>query len=778
MKTRYLIGILSIGIFLSSNVQGEDWELHAISGEVVAGETFILLTWTAKEGVAGFNLYRKESVSAPYQGVPLNSSSISVMTDCNEIEKIIPPHSTEWEALSHGLTDSIGTLFNPCQVASISDTSQAYQRLQALAHAYWKIAIVMGQAYVDSNVTVGTTYWYEVRGVDKLGAEIGILDTDVQIEAGAVISLPAPTKISAEPGDCKVQITWPDVEGALGYDIFRKRGIFPIKINESAVVIQCTTNLAGETIDKANCFVDFQRWDEAGDPDTHLVDGKSVDGPYNGTTYYYQVRARDIFGRPGASSSLVSATPFDSTSPAVPYDVSVEDYKDGLQAKWLQVTHDAKGHRELSGIQGYRVYRFNSADSLSDSVVVSSLVLDTFGIYPLFKDTDPILRSDYGEKDYWYRVRCIDNIGNISPLSSAAGGHLPDTTSPHPPENLSAIGHADYIELEWEKPSSAPPDLAGYMIYRSICDRGVLGGDSVCVDSVCKDSVFIQRQEEWKCKKWECKEKGYLPYPFNPIANIDNPDTTYYKDRTVPEDSPICYGYTVKAYDRSQNLSDTSNIVCQRLREETPPPPPIISSLKARNRAIRVEWVSPPVQDLFGFIVERSETGAAPWIQVSDTLEFEEFGCEDIPATNIEVANTTFSFLDTTVVPKTTYWYRVRAADYGKNIGDSSVSIETYTYDITGPPEPINLAVVQPSGECALKITWEPSYDTTYLGFVVFRSRSADKGYRQISKIITGNEFIDNKVVANRWYWYKIQYFAINGNRSLVSDSKKGKVMP
>jgi hypothetical protein len=776
--------------------------LYAVSGDVKAGKTFILLTWPHKEGVKAYNLYRTEVPSSSIPTTPINSKPISIMTDCDDIKAVIPEGSAEWQAVANILskpasrktsktkgstskgtsimdisktspTDiyaiSSGRIYvSPCSISSLSDTSKAFMDLQTLANRYWKVGIVIGQAYVDDKVTVGKKYLYAISEAKRSG--VGMLETKfidtATVVAGTVLPLPAPTGITTQAGDNKVLVRWNEIGTASGYDVYRSSlAASPVKINGAGIMEQCTLDLEGSKISAKNCFIDFMRWNEAGYPTKHeVVAPDSIYGPYNGTNYKYKVRAYDILGRPGAFSSEIPALPQDKTPPAVPYGISVDAYPDGLQPKWYQVTLDALGHVELSGIKGYKVYRFNSADSLTDSIVVKSMLPDTFGAFPFFKDTDPALFSAYGEKEYWYRVRCIDNKNNVSAISPAAGNHLPDTTPPKPPRNLKATSHADHIALSWEKPSPVPSDLAGYNIYRGVC-----GGDSVCADS-----QRIGEHKEWVCLKME-----YRPYPVYLVGNKDYPDSLKYNDYTVPPGSPICYRYTIKAYDRSQNLSDTSRSVCQKLREETPPPPPIIAGLKARDRAIKIEWVAPPVQDLFGFMVYRAEKEAGPYKRVSDTLVFPTVvRCEDIPATNIWAADSVFSFVDTTVQEKRVYWYRIKAADYGGNIGDPCVPIETYTYDLGAPTTPFNLSVTQTSGQCALTITWKPSYDSKYAGFVVFRSSDATKGYRQISPIIRDNKFTDNKIIANKEYWYKVQYFAKNGNRSLVSGAQKGKATP
>jgi hypothetical protein len=781
--------------------------LYAISGDVKAGKTFILLTWPHMEGVKSYNLYRTEIPSSLAPTTPINSKPISIMSNCDDIKKIIPVKSEEWQAIANilskparGKTDktkgssskgSKGTstidiaktspadmfvvssdriYVSPCNISSLSDTSKAYMNLLSLASKYWKVGIVIGQAYVDSNVVVGKKYLYAISEAKRTGTgmESKFIDT-ATVVAGTVLPLPAPSGVSTIAGDNKIMVRWNEMGTASGYDVYRRYLLFlSVKVNGAGIVEKCTLDFKENEIPEKNCFIDFMRWDEAGDTVKHeVVAPDSIYGPLNGITYYYKVRAYDVLGRPGMFSSEVPALPKDETPPAVPYGITVEAYPDGLVPKWYQVTHDALGHVELSGIKGYKVYRFNSGDSLADSIIVKSLLPDTFGTFPFFKDTDPALFSAYGEKEFWYRVRCIDKKNNVSAISPAAGNHLPDTTPPQRPRNLKTTSHADHIALSWDKPNPIPSDLAGYNIYRGVC-----GGDSVC-DSTSIE-YYSQYNKEPVCLKWV-----WQPYPMYLIGNKDYPDSLVFNDYTVPLGSPICYRYSIKAYDKSQNLSDTSKTVCQKLREETPPAPPVIAGLKARDGAIKVEWVSSPVQDLFGFVVERADKEAGHYKRVSDSLKFPAvINCDDIPATNMWAADSVFSFVDTTVEEKKVYWYRIRAADYGGNIGEPSVPIETYTYDLGEPPTPFNLSVSQPPGQCALEISWRPAYDSKYAGFVVFRSSDAFSGYRQISPIVRGNKFLDDKIIANKEYWYRVQHFAKNGNRSRVSGGEKGKATP
>ena len=65
-----------------------------------------------------------------------------------------------------------------------------------------------------------------------------------------------------------------------------------------------------------------------------------------------------------------------------------------------------------------------------------------------------------------------DPFGNRSAPSAVITGAVPDTTPPGPTDLIGATGDADRIRVDW-KPNGEP-DLAGYQIYRGVCDRGFI----------------------------------------------------------------------------------------------------------------------------------------------------------------------------------------------------------------------------------------------------------------------------------------------------------------
>lgn len=838
MKKLFLFIVLSMFVLIPIGLLAGD-ALYGLSGDVALdGSTFILLLWSHEENVTGYNLYRRESAIGKFPKKPINPKPLVPWSDCNRINSIIPVGSEEWNIISSALskpvekkeekgifkgikgsvidesiikessvvpdkkiapsstvkvdksmiesknipvesykdvsktavlkTDAVKAsileginremlelntaFFNPCNISDVSDTTRDFKILQALANAYWRIALVMGWAFVDDDVVNGTTYYYELRALDKNGTE-RVLGS-IQIVAGSPVTLSAPSNLTAEPKDHSVLLKWDEMDHAFSFEVYRSNVPNPMiigkRVNTSLIPAQCSTSTGF-----VNCFEDYLHVDESGYPIKHLVGNDSIAGPFVDKSYRYRVRALDLLGREGSFSSPESAQPYDSTMPSVPRDITVVPHGDSLQIKWFKVTRDVIGR--IDSIQNYTVYRGDSVGDPSPMSIGTAGQVSSDSSYVYFMYSANDLRPAFGEKVFWYRIRATDVYGNSGRLSSPVGGYMSDTNSPAPPVNLTAESFEEYIKLKWDK--NTEPDMGGYNVYRGIC-----GWDSICV----------QRNEQKECIKWE-----RIPYPMYLIGNIDDKDSTDYEDRGVPLTSPICYRYSVKAFDMTQNASDTSRTVCQRLREKTPPHPPVISGLKARDGAIKVEWVAPPVQDLFGFIVERADTQAGPWKRISDKLKFPEVvECEDIPVTNAWAADSIFSFLDTTVTSQKIYYYRVKGADCGGNIGDASAYVETYTFDFSGPPTPTDVTVSPLSGECAFNIEWKPDFDTENYGFVVFRSLSSSKGYLQMSPVIEGNEFIDRKITAGKQYYYRIQYLGKDGSSSSLSSAVSGTIAP
>ncbi len=761
----------------------------------------VLVSWSEDREAEGYNIYRKTGRLVPYPATPLNRVPIAMMTDCAAITAILGGRAEELRALStirlprekESLRGAAGPgsislrEIDPCSALSRARGTEAWEQVQFYARRYYRIALVIGQAYVDSTAAPGTECWYELRALR--GGRERTLVTDLRVTAGRPAPLPAPAAVRAVAGDSRVMVAWEPVENATGYDLYRRTvpGGSAVKVNDAPVVSMLTRDLDGNEIAPVFGLVDYRRFDDAtGMPLAHEVDGAAVEGPANGAGYQYQVAAINSFDQPGERSAFTAtAVPVDKTPPGLPADLSVEAVGQTLVVTWTRVEKDQYGRRELDGMRGYHVYRSESQSDMSPAQINPAIIPQPPGAIAQYVDADPAIRSQFGEKEFYYRIRCVDARGNASALSSAAGGHVPDITPPAIPVAVEAEGRGAGISVLW-RPNDEP-DIESYAIMRSLCHRG-----------------------EWFPPE-HAQKRGIDCGPFAMIAEISHAEAVdsarvrgkaVFTDRTVPNGSPLCYAYWVKARDRSQNLSgswpypsaaERAGIVCQRLRDEIPPPPPVVTAVRALDGRVGIEWISAPSQDLHAFHVYRSEEerDGFRWI---GGIRIEEppaphaslsapyapaapSGCGEIPLVPHD-GMTAGSFIDKSADPRTVYWYRVAAVDKDGNESplERSVPYSTFTFKKDGPPAPAIAAVRKTAASCGLDISWTPPYDASaHLGFVVFRSPTEEGVYRQISPIVAGSSYVDAAIAAGAAYWYKVQAFDADGRPSEISPPMMGR---
>lgn len=837
-KRMLVIALLLLMLGIGMGALGADGQaLHATSTEVDRfGRTEIVLYWQPLERAVGYNLYRKGFLEDSYSSIPINGKEpIRIVETCEELKKLVPVGSEAWEMLKGAFysvlpkkepgkspgplapgakttakelieqfprvqTDIIlRAAADPCTVIERGLTEEELALFNVLAVMNLDLRLARGWGFIDKTVETGRRYTYQLRAVLPKGSEM-VMGPEVDIEAGAVILPAPPTGISATPGDSKVLLLWDRNPAAYSY-VVRRALSFPFVfyrvISDEAIMFDLTEDLDGDPLEPARPgFVDFQRFDEDGLPTTHDVEGVAIDGPENGTMYHYQVASCDILGRIGPWSAEVTATPVDSTPPKAPTDVSVDPKTDlaspGLVVSWHKVTEDINDHRELASTQTYRIYRADSLERLDDMEHLSSYLVGTTTADPTdpatmrlsFTDSDPGIIPTYGERDYWYRITCVDAspAANASAPSAAISGRVPDRTPPGSTFVVDGEGYADYIRIFWQP--NPEPDLAGYQIYRSVCDFGAP------YIPPSQPDLTEYRPEQLGCDFTLVGEilVGEAQRRLQEMGMI------YFDDYSVPAGSPVCYSYWVRAFDLARNLYPgklenncpaDGEYICQRLYEETPPPAPIISGLKAKSNAVLVEWISSPVQDLYGFHIYRAKDEFSPGEFVacvlldgtvkSDRWTGTEPDCEGIPA-DPDPAATFGSYLDKGLDPHVELWYRVSAVDWLGNEsegGDISKipAISTFTYTADRPKIPTVLPPTSSTPEgCGLVVRWLPAYDPeVYNGFVVSRSMSLSGPYHQVSSVLTTNEFFDQSAIHGVSYWYKVQAIDTNGTFSSPS---------
>ncbi len=712
--------------------------------QVFSDVSFIVVTWSPVKGAKGYNVYRKQG-SSGYQKI--NKQLITWPTDASKtdklFDKLLPSSSCSWER-DHIRSAAMAEFY-----PQFIDTSRA-KVFRFLGKSYYQVLLIIGEAYADSSITQGKSYTYRIKYLDSKKKEHDHGNVATVI-AGQLPTVSKPTGLKASSGDSKILLLWndpPSTELVAGYNVYRMASLKTgyERINKRPVYATIAVDLNGNELNPSRY----------GFLDTTAV---------NYTTYAYKVVPRGPLGKAGTESDMVTAMSKDLTLPAMPANLEIlAEKSNALALTWNYVTRDVRGRKEAAKL--YRIYRYNDyntavADTGKGTTHMLATVIEqtTLKSPPgkhyafLAGDTTRTYTDNkvVPEKVYWYRISCVDTAGNIGHKTYAHSAILPDYEPPDPPTLIQAYGFEKYILITWAKPDMNNPinqDLTGYMVYRGIC-----GGD------------YVKKNREWV----------YAPYPLHLLADITHKDTLSYKDTSVPDGSPICYRYALKAYDKAQNLSSMSDSVCERRQDKTPPDPPVITALQARNDAIKLTCVSAPIQDMKGFIVERRQESEKTFKVVYADSVPEKVACDDIPVSADSVIASKVNrleFTDKNVAAEKVYWYQVRAFDYNGNQSKPSPRISTFTYEMMSMAKPMDLQAAYL--RYRVELAWVPDanhYSKSLRGFVVFRSFGKDGVYRQISGFISQNEFIDKNVQLGMHYWYKVQAFDRNGDRSALSDA-------
>jgi len=808
------------------------YDIQATSGMAPGATPAVVLLWTPVEGATGYYLYRK--LQGNSKSILINPKHpVRMVQTCQELEAIIPKGSAEWEMLRHAIgkvalekefapslggttsvvfpnypivIDPISKIpsggvassikqqsYDPCKALERGFTSEELELFITMASLNLKIRLAMGLGYIDTNVEEGSTYEYSIRARMPGGT---FLESGTAVIILVDTTPPdPPSGIETTTGDGEVLVTWNRNPAAFGYIL--ERSLDPSnpfnRIHDETIMysIWKDPELIVQSEPEKPGFIDFKRWNSEGLPVSHEVLGIAIEGPSNGISYYYRVASCTIFGETGPWSAPKVAIPIDLTPPRAPEELTVTptEYPDrGLAVAWRKVTRDVRGHQELDSIHTYEVFRSDKRESLEDPDSLGNTPVYSLSINPLapqictlsWIDTSSEIFPLYGEQDFYYRVRCIDAANNKGALSAIISGRLPDITPPGPTTVIKTVGHPDSIELFWDQ--NPEPDLAGYQIYRSICNKGEFYAPTKSYD------IIVQKK---KGCDFGLVGETLLKEPNGPGLNQE---CTSYRDTSVPKDSPVCYAYWVRAFDQARNLyqgsggcpASKNEYKCGRIVEGISPPYPVITGLCAEHRAVVISWAASPVQDLRAFHIYRSrnenEVGEFAGCVLRDGTIFGQRWtgttpkCDEIPAEAGPEA-VMGSYRDENLDPHVIYWYRVSALDWvgNESNGDDLLKIpavSTFTYTRDHPQIPIIASLYLSSSEqCGITIHWSPPFDSSvHTGFIVFRSSSKKSSYRQVSPLVKDNMYTDLSAPRNRGLWYRVQSMDIHGLLSAPSE--------
>jgi len=265
--------------------------------------------------------------------------------------------------------------------------------------------------YDDTAVTNGTTYYYEITGVDSAGT--GAPSNEASAAPASAVP-PAPT-LTATAGNTQITLSWTTAAGATSYNVYEG------------------TSSGGES----------------GTPITTGVTGNTytVTGLTNGTTYYFEVAGVNSIGA-GADSNQASATPVVPPSPpAAPTGLAASPGKAQVTLSWTA----------SSGATSYNVYEGTSSGGESGTPIVTGVTATTYTVTGLTNGTT-----------YYFEVAGVNSIGTGADSNQASATPVVPPSPPAAPTGLAASPGNAQVTLSWSASSGA----TSYNVYQGTSSGG------------------------------------------------------------------------------------------------------------------------------------------------------------------------------------------------------------------------------------------------------------------------------------------------------------------
>ncbi|MFS1135688.1 fibronectin type III domain-containing protein [Enterococcus hirae] len=331
-------------------------------------------------------------------------------------------------------------------------------------------------AYTDNGLTEDTTYTYEVRAVDQAG-NVSVASNAVtartKLASSSPPAVPLNLKVTSVTTD-SVSLSWEsatDSIDVIGYIIYRDNQLIQGVIGAEEVA-----------------YTDI--------------------GLMEDTMYTYQVRAVDQAGNISEMSNTVTARTKSTEEilpPAAPLNLRIDDVTtNSVSLSWEAAIDDV-------GVTGYHVYR--------DDQLIQTLS----GTELSYIDTGLMEATTYT-----YKIRAVDQAGNLSEASSAVKARTKMTievSRPLPPTKLRSARVTEHeVALMWDAPNESK-EIMSYQVYRNNVLVGEVAGE-----------------------------------------------TSLYTDKDLQENTK--YSYVVKSKNKEGDLSEESNkiIVQTSKKHETVPP--------------------------------------------------------------------------------------------------------------------------------------------------------------------------------------------------------------
>ncbi len=298
-----------------------------------------------------------------------------------------------------------------------------------------RVALALGEMFIDSTVMTGSRVRYRVMHVTRTG-ERAIGETPPLI-AGTPDVIPAIVGLEAIASNETVTLRWRKNTEAMRsgmlvtWNVYRSDNILgPYeRINANAILPLKIIVDGGKAAEDVETYADL-----------YLQNGK---------TFYYYLRPVNAFGLEGPETPTVTATPGDTTTLQAPSNLQARIFGTGILLEWEM--------DDLRNVGGYEI--FAAAGREPFALRYSSELL---GTPSEMNYTD--LKVAEGQAHH-YIVRAIDANGKPGAFSDTVSLMLPDVTPPQSPKNVRAKSERNRIVLTWD--ANKESDLRGYYVERS-----------------------------------------------------------------------------------------------------------------------------------------------------------------------------------------------------------------------------------------------------------------------------------------------------------------------
>lgn len=232
------------------------------------------ITWSKVSGATGYKLYSSTSKSGTYKLIKTTTGTSFSNTKLTNNKTVY----YKIKAYVKGKEKDIDSAFSsvvsakPVQapatnvkISSVTSSSvkiswskssgaTAYRLYRATSKngKYTRIATITSTSFINKNLTKNKTYYYKVMAVKKVGSKeyTSAYTSPVSAKTTNPVKLSAPTIKTITGYSGRVHMTWSDVKGATGYEIYRstsKNGTYKKVITKSPTYIN-NTGLKGNTV--------------------------------------------------------------------------------------------------------------------------------------------------------------------------------------------------------------------------------------------------------------------------------------------------------------------------------------------------------------------------------------------------------------------------------------------------------------------------------------------------------------------------------------------------